>query len=618
MLAKIFCKERRVSFLLLLIAQLMVSLGWFIQFVLHQTWRVTFGGKLSVGMGLTLSVLLALIPLVYVIICLTARRSSLAAFTIRYDDSLIILLLIFLGISCWWYFCGSALYYPMHTYGDEAFHIPRVQLMLSDFWQWWGYLTTHAGQGPDFHAEYMMYPSLAYVPVMTVTALLGNPAVVADQRIALVMYYLIVIVTTYILSRLIIRSKFLSFLLTLLPLSSGLLMSYTVSFYIELPYVGVLLASFCFLTWGISQCSKEWVGVAVFVASIAPIIRETAIAISGVIIVCASVWRYLKCDLHKTYLYRFFFAVGYVVVGLIPFAMYYYAKNNYTSWDKTRTSLAFIFHQDYLSLFSYSFVYLGPLAFLAFLFFVLSPKRAKAQAYLVVTAILSVGVALWMQSIFLPGYMPWSRNYLFYYASCLVLIVAALDYILKHWKKGKIIVCSLLCLGILINFLVDQCCLQDDRIFNESEVVFDLRPIQQYILLHQNQFNQHTIYIDWPQGFVTYPDTLLPDFVHLKKLTKKLPVSNFRSFTDVESQLPIDAQYLLFYYLKVDAKPVAFHSIPSVAYPLPAELKNYRVLVASADPWSAGRNGVLLLERVQSAHSFYGKNHMTNEAGSDH
>lgn len=617
----------------LIISLIVVSMGWQIQLAFHQLW-LCIHSSLSWKSGFHIFITLSFLPFIYAGY-LFWSRPHLPVVELDIQDLMLMVILICIGILFWWFFASEAIYYPMHTYGDEAFHMSRVKLMNSDFFSWVHYFFSHNASPPAYRSEYMMYPALAYVPVVFWNTFLGHIDSPADQRAFLVVSYLAIVITTYILARFIVKSRLISVLLAVLSISSALLLSYTMSFYIELHYVSVLLFSFWLLALGTEKNSPEVVFTAVFVSSLAPIMRESALGGTIGIVVAAILWHSLHGKSDKV-INNFFSSFLYIFAGLLPFSMYYLAKSNYTNWDRTRTSLSYIFHQDYYSLFSYAFIYLGPLFILASFILCVYFKQASQQLhhisawsrakkialigrgealyspqqtsteldptkssyiYVLLAALVGIILELAMQVIFLPGYMPWTRNYLFYYAQFMVLSILCVNYLGQKKVSKNLFLILLLIGGVLINTFIGHNYLKSNKWFHESEFVFDFRPITAYINEHRQQFENQTIYIYWPEHFPTYPENLLPNFIKLIKIPALKAEPLFFPFDRIQSALPKDARYILFYYLKNNAKPQAFHEIPAVIRPR-LTYYSYQVLVESVDPWSYGNNGVMLLEKT--------------------
>ncbi len=578
------------SILILIGLQLIVFIAWLIQLAMHQSW---IGFISSWTEGLLVSTLLCMLPLGYCFVLLR-NKATLPKYTIHFQDILFIILLISISFIMWQHYAEYAASFPMHTYGDESFHTTRVPIMAEDFHDWIRFLFHHHHTRPSFHAEYMFYPSLAYVPVTLWTMLLGKTASVSDQRLFLFINYLAVVLSTYLLARIMIQSKVISFFLALLPITSALLLSYTMSFYIELHYVSILILSFALLAWGVKDKSKEMVMTAIFVVSLAPITRESGVTGACGIIFAAMIWRYFNIDTTKSILIRLISASWYLAIGLVPFVMYYISKSHYTEWDKTRTSIKFLLDQDYVELIKYAAIYLGPLAIFSFFFI----PQIKKSPYLFLAAISGIAASLLMESIFLPGYMPWSRNYLFYYADFIVLTTTCISFIWQSSYKLKQLAPMLLIIGIVANGLITIKYLPNDELFHESETVFNFDPITKYITQNTHEFANQKIYLFWPQGFPTYPEKLLPKDITLAKISTIAQRPNFIPFDLVEDNLPKDAKFVLFYYLKNSSLPKAFSSIPSVQRPEQQQLNHYKILVESIDPWSKGKSGVMLLEKT--------------------
>lgn len=580
----------------LIFIQLIVFISWLIQLLFQQSFLPFFRGQISFEKALVISMFASSIPLVYSIFLLLKPR-LLPTFFIDYRDVLVTMALIFSSFLFWWFFVADTVNYPMHTYGDEFAHMNRVQLTAKDVHQWAEYLTGRTTSHPVFQMYYLMYPSLAYVPVTLWTMLFGNVDSIADQRIFLFVHYLLIVLATYLFSRLIIKTRTISWAVAMLPVTSALLLSYTMSFYIELHYVAVLIFSFWLLGVGIQHTSKEIVMTAIFMSSLAPIIRETALPTTFGLVLSAWIWGCLNSHSGKKIIYQAIYSIKYFIIGLLPFFIYYLGKSNSTSRDRRDTSLKFIFQQDYSSFFEYLPLYLGPLVLITPLFFIFKflDVKQKLYLYLALAAVIGITGSFFMQSIFCPGYMPWSRNYLFYYAPFTILIIISLGLMLQEWSKGRVVVLPLLLVGIFANISICIKFLKKNILFHEVENVFDLRPITSYITKHRKKFNGQKVYIYWPKGHPTYPIKLLPKFITLTKM--ETPA--FITFDIIQQRTPKNAKYVLFYYMKNDSLPKAFQLLPKIQRPQLIQLNHYRILVDSIDPWSEGRNGVMLLEKKQ-------------------
>lgn len=587
---------------LLILIQLLVCLGWMSQLAFHQTWMFLCIGPnplthISWNMGFFLSILISLIPLITSFLLLW-QRPSLPICYIDYRDCCIIFLLTGLSLCFWCFFAVSALNFPVHTYGDESFHTSRVVLMAQDFHQWTQYFFVSGAQPPEANGTYTFYPSLAYIPITVLTMLFGDFSLIADQRISLIIYYLAIIFTTYLFARLIIKSRLISALIATIPISSALLLTYTTDFYIELPYVSVFIFSFWLLAWGIRHHSKEIVITAILVSSLAPIIRESSIAGTGGIVLAAIIWQYFNLEKEKKHFTRLLSAGWYFLVGFLPFLIYYLIKSHYTPWDSDRTSLIFIFKQNYFALFGYALLYLGPLAVFSCLFFICSPyKQAGENRYLVLAALVGIAGSIILQSVFIPGFMPWTRNYLFYYGQFIILTTLFLSHLYKAWNKSSIaILIPLLCLSIIFNICITITCFKNDNLFHESEIIFNIKPISNYIEEHWSEFIQQKIYIAWPDRFPNFPEKLLPPYVTLTKITQPI-IYQFLEWPLIQPILPPNTRYVLFYYLKNESQPENFHHVSIPLVHIPTELLGYHLLINSIDPWSKGKSGIMLLEK---------------------
>lgn len=579
---------------LVITVQCAVCVAWIIQLVFHQTWRCIIP-EISWVSGLSLSLGISLIPLMFsiYIMCSNIR---LPGIHIRLEDLFSLTILLSAALVCWYVCSRSAAFYPVHLYGDESFHYSRVNLMVDDVRSWSRYLTGKITMPPSFRAEYMMYPALAYVPVTFWTMIFADTGQIADQRLFLFVQYFLVVFGAWIFARSIMKSWLVCLLIAFLPVTSALLISYTMSFYIELHYVGLLLIAAGLLSWGIQRKSQHIVTAAVFLASLAPIVRESALPGEAGIIISAMLWQYIfHCTQKK--ITALAASAGNFIIGFIPFTLYYLAKSNYTNFDKDRISLKFILQQDYFNLLQYSMLYLGPVFLAGAVFFIFRPSALGRHPWLFLSAFIGIFGGLLMQSIFIPGYMPWSRNYLIYYAAFVIVAVLAVSAFVQNDPTRKGSAVFILLVGIAVNcyFLVKY--LPDNRFFNESEMVFDFSPMRNFLEKNKNAAKIKNKYIVWPPGYPAYPDKLLPEYVTLNKIEPK-NLGSFPTFTLVRKLLPKNARYVLFYYMKNESKPTAFSTIPSVLRPSNLDDEGYHILSETTDPWSRNNNGVMLLEKI--------------------
>ena len=573
-------------FWVLTFALVLTSLAWLSQGVFHQTWCVLL--PITWTLGAYISLLLALSPLLYAGSLWHQRKVGALSIVTPPNTLIMLSFFVILSLLYGWIFSGSALSYPLHIYGDVGFHTNRVILMAQDYHVWINYLF-HNGQRPEFHAEYMMYPSVSYLPVTLISTLLGDVTSLSYHRFALLLYYVATVVASYLFARIILTSTSQRILLTLTTLTSALLLSYTMSYYIEMPYICILLFSFSLLAFGMKTKTPAFVLSAMFLASLAPIMRETAIPSTAGIVIAAALWRITTYPTARIRAWGA--AIVYCIVGLGPFIEYYIGKSHYTNWDKERTSLSFIWQQNYLAHFTYAFLYLGFFCFVALAFFIFSKKRFNQFPFLILAAIIGIAGSLISESIFIPSYMPWSRNYLFFYADFFVLTTICL----AHFR-AKSIMTSLVALQVIMNIITCMVFLPKAELFHESETVFDIRPIVHYL---ESQSNTHEkLFAYWPKGYPLEPKQLLPHFSGIERIALQGDESHFVSFTSVTAAAPHEAHYILFYYFANNSQPKAFRQIPRSPYPSAAELRDYRILINSKDPWAPQQSGVMLLEKI--------------------
>lgn len=574
--------------------------AWFFQFLGHQIWRYftvvaqlgALRGNLLVFAG---SVATAIPALVLIIrqkqkpgdFPSTLERADLAAFA-----GLILTSAVF-----WSGFALPTIGDSRHVFGDESFHGPRTAMMCDDVKAAWELvLGRHAEAFPFHPSHYMMYPSLAYTVNASVATLLGDGHNLEYQRAALLAPYLIATLAFYLLARVVTGDRRTSFLLGLIPASSPLLISYTMSFYIEIHYVGLVLFAATLLVCGLKQQRNDCLAAAAFVASIAPLIRESAFPSAFAIGATAALAVIIRPNFQAQWIRRLAHGGYLLTLAMLPFAVYYTAKSNYTNRDKELTSLLNVFLQDHASLALYSLLYLGPvvlaLAGAAFLSW-------RKHALLILAALVALVGAHTIYAMFDPGYMPWSRNYLLYYAPLLMLVALGAESIRSHSIAAGRKLTWALTAAVALNIGISFLCLDDNRFFHESEAVFDEAKIARYLRDHRTRFEGRVLASARPAHMGAWQEWV-PNFTSLSSLKEfDHPAyrGSFVPFHRVIRRLHPEAPFLLFYWFENHSRPKIFREIPRAPKPRPDELKGFIVLVEAPDRWSGGKSGVMLLAR---------------------
>lgn len=582
---------------------------WLLQFVGHQIWRYYPMMDLN-NPAAGIPVLLALLLLAFLPAVFMARNAAPPHSAAQPGISnhwragsrnwFLTISIIALALLNWAVFAREAAFFPLHVYGDEFFHSQRTTMVRDYIGELWAYFGGERPNAPFHSAHFIFYPSLAYLANATFSGILGDAAALANQRLALVPHFLVIAAVTFAGALVLSCSRRLAFFMALLPASAPLLLSYTMSFYIELQYVAVYLLSAFLLHQGMEEQDERAVWAALLIASVGPIIRESSMPLAmgigggGVAYLLRKNLISGKLNFRSAAL-----ALYPLVVVLTPFLLFYAAKSAYSDWDQTRIANANILKQDYGALVAYSVLYLSP-AWPILAIAALFTKRFSDRV-IVVAMCASIGGALLLYARFLPGYMPWTRNYLMFYAPILVLMIIGAAHLYRSFgrKPASLALPALLGTSVLFNVIVSSTHLKNDVLFHESEAVFNDDTVTDYIRRRAHDFAGQTIYGQHPV-FKPSPALALKDAARYEEVPSLAKKSQFFPFSKIVAELPAGRRYLLFHYFQNRSRPAVFAGLPAAKRPTQAELKGFRILAESSDPWSAGHTGTLLLERIQS------------------
>lgn len=578
-----------------------VVLFWLAQFVGHQIWRyysVVHLSKIAIGLPAVIVVLmLAFLPAIFMAVYSRPAiipRTHASPWHGSTSWILLVLVVVFATLN-WVVFARDAAFFPLHVYGDEFFHNQRTTMVrdyISDLAAYF------SGARPDipFHAaHFIFYPSSAYLANAAFAAAFGDVAAIVNERLALVPHFLAVAVVTFAGALALSGNRYLALLLALIPASAPLLLSYTMSYYIELQYVAVYLLSALLLHRGIEHGTERTIWAAILIASVGPIIRESTVPIAISIAATGAFYFVWHGRFGPAITLGNVLRAAYVfVAALTPFLLFYAAKTAYTDWDQMRMSNANILKQEYGVLLGYSLLYLGPAWPILAVSALFSKRLSDRMVAVAMWA--SIGGALLLYARFAPGYMPWSRNYLMFYAPIMMLMVIGALH-LNGIRKLKIPLVILLGGSVVFNLGISSLYLNNNLLFHESEAVLNDRLIVEYVKQHPSNFLGQTIYGQHPVFCLT-PAVSLADFAEYREIPSLAKQSQFFTFSKIASALPSDGRYLIYYYFKNQSRPPVFSALPAAERPSVAE--GFRILAESSDPWSAGRTGMLLLERLSS------------------
>ncbi|MDB5775642.1 MAG: hypothetical protein JWP38_1775 [Herbaspirillum sp.] len=572
-----------------------IVLAWVYQFIGHRIWRyLPYVSQDHTGLPIAIAVLLCMtLPFVFV------KRLAHAANGFRFDrraDGGLLLLLAAIAALNWLVFVSHWTTLPLHTYGDEFFHNERT---LIEYNYWHDLLHPVPGKdGLEFpSAHFIFYPSVAYFTTTILTWLQGDPASIVYQRNALLIWLFPIPMAAYMLGRALEIARRLSFLFALALAVSPLLASFMLSYYIEIPYISIELMALAWLVRGEKNQDAYALCLAVGLASVATLVRESTLPFAF-FMVAAALYCSSRFSIERAG--KIALQAWFVFAGLMPCVLYSYAKLCYAGPQSTRLAMTNLLHQDWWLLLTYGLLYLNPIVLLFALAAWRFIVRPKTRMLLVTMTAALVGT-LFMYGMFEPGWMPWSRNYALLLAPTVALALAGL-----YWLADKFnskVTQSILIGGSLVNLVFASLYFTDNRLFHENEAIFDLAPA-----LAQLGQLKGTVKVYEHRPVFMRNQLVMPSNITLVNLAPE--ISTFMPLSDIESRLPSDARWILYYYYQNAATPWKLRTasqkvreispqLHPAAEALRSEMENGNYVIRSLnnDPFSDGRTGVALLER---------------------
>ena len=467
---------------------------------------------------------------------------------------------------------------PPHVYGDEMHHFQRI---LEEIAWWRGRMQ---GEQPPFPGPwFVFYPALGYLPSVVSGAWLDwdfSTNAIAMARVSLAFWLMLTVVLSY---RLVLEVNFSrkwhEYLVLALLLSWPLIYAYQLSIYVEFQYVPLQLISLLFALRYLRIGGRQaWI-VAIGFAALSTLVRESSWPFALLLSSFLSARELLQK--------RYFWGAWGVIGGTLPFFLYFSARYLYTAGghDGQRLSIAHLWQQDWLQLILMSPYYLsvgGCLAILAFAWTFAQTNRAE-RMLLAAVCVPSLALTLLEYGVFLPGWMPWSRNYLMLLAPLIVIVLISAKYVLErcNGKLASVVIAACL----LSNAYVLHKALLDNRYFHENEAMFDVQG-----LLKDAGIPDTAVIFDCRPVF----------FRHVAELSQIKNVcpdtSGFFPWDVVKSRLPEEAQYVIYYHYHNRSLPKALSKLPA-SDPVPQDDSRFKVLSRRDDPFSGGAIGASLLKR---------------------
>jgi hypothetical protein len=562
-----------------------ILIAWVYQFVGHLIWRyLPVVSQDQLGLPLTAAILVCMaLPLL--LVKRTTHAANEFCFDRRIDTRLLLLLGVITALN-WLIFASHWSALPLHTYGDEFFHNART-LIEYNYWRdvLHSFGTPQGAHFPsDFpSAHFIIYPSVAYFTTTILSLLQGDPGSIVYQRHALLIWLLPIPIAAYILGRALEITRQSSFLFALALAVSPLLASYTLSYYIEIPYISIELAALVWLVLGEKNHDAYALCLAVGLASVATLVRESTLPFAF-FIVTASIYCNSKLPISR--IRKLTLSFWFVFAGLIPCLLYSYAKSAYSGQHTARLAIVNFWRQDWTSLLTYGLVHLNIIMLLLALTSWLFIARRQTRTVIIAMTATLCGT-LMMYGLFETGWMPWSRNYALLFAPLNALALLGL-----YWVSTKFnvkVVRSVLIIAVFGNIAIAAMYFSDDRLFHENEAIFDLGPALANLGHLQGDVK---VYEHRPEFMRN--QFVMPANVTVVNVAPE--VNAFIPLKDIETFLPSDAHWILYYYYRNVAAPQNLHSAPQAPR---NEIENGRYIVHSLsnDPFADGRTGVALLEK---------------------
>ena len=509
---------------------------------------------------------------------------------------------MFLGLSVltslifWYLWVYPSLYRSMNVWGDEETHFV-ISAAFTEYIGKYLHLEFPVSAGPYC----VRYPNTMYLWgqwfLNPFTKLVDTPL---SQRISLLFPYLGTAAVSFLISLHLLRKSGLALLLTLAYVSSPLLLSYTADKYLDIGHP-VLFSLSSYWIYQLILVRSEYAALmAALAVSVLFSVRDnsapTTLLYSVVIFIFFSPWGgFAPKGLRSWKKSGFFF-----LTAFFPLFAYVAIKTGVNQGDVARLSINHIFSQNYRDFFSHLLLEI-PLVTLLFLLpgaLVFTGKKLEQEKTIGIgVLLLSCFGQLGIYSIFQPGWMPWSRNYLMFCGQIFVCALIAFAEIMRFGKKG-IQVAAVVSVVIVFafNLVFGSLELKSNRFFHENEFHYE------YQTLFKELVKSNFI----PRGSTVF--TNFTDTTSLLYSAKQVgfPLEHYPrtmvggllvSFENFVQSATKGARYFLFHYRNPQsAMPILKNNYPVNHRPTESELEGFKILIDLPDPGSNQKIGMILLE----------------------
>ncbi len=487
--------------------------------------------------------------------------------------------------------------HPMHFFGDEDFHLPVLMHHKDSLSR---YFTT--GE-PYPISQSLQYPSLVY----GIGSLFSYSNTVAGLRAHLSFWYFLgIIIVSLSLTTLPKNLRHnianLGFIVSLS--FSGLLLTYTVDFYLDIALFPLMTASGIYAIFAVQKKRNEYAASACMMAGLAGIARQSSFPFIITVGVSMAIWIHLSdiknnkpgTRLQMKCLLKSIFCL---LVAIGPLALWMLLGKYTESTWVNHLSLHNILLFDYGLFFKYAFVFFGPVLILSPALFYLKRMKKKDKLYILLALAVSLVGEILLWAMALPYWEPWSRYYLMFYG---ILVVMAVSSLQKNDLSGKTFVPIVILISMIFNIFISFQYLKQDTLFHENETIYEYSNVFKYFKNNKHQQNKN-IYIhtfgNYRRGSPIFNWQYHDAGMSAYNLNPKwIDVSPNMDWQIFKKRLPLNAEFVIFHWAKsLSASPVVARIHTFSKKPSPHDFSDYEVLLQYDDPRSEGRKGYVFLKK---------------------
>ncbi|MEK7397661.1 MAG: hypothetical protein AAB116_12085 [Candidatus Poribacteria bacterium] len=515
--------------------------------------------------------------------------------SVRLRDLFSVIGLLALTVVSWRVWSYPFLSGIIGTWGDEDFHFGMTSLVS-------GYLAQYFhGEIPGHMApSALRYPdAMLILNTLFVNPFFGNQDNSFWHRFPLLIPYLGLVVIVYAVALNILRDFRASLLLSLPIAVCPIMLSLTSEKYLDVGHPFFFFLASFFLYEAIRTSDFRMAILSGLSSGFLSLIRDnsapTTMLYGGALLLLGFMGS--EADLFR----KLRNAVVPFLAATVPFVMFYFLKQKTTNIDVDRLRLANVFEQDYILFFRMAVIYLPiPSVLGIFAFF----HGTVRHNFAILVIFGSLVAQLMIYGLFQPGWMPWTRNYMMFLGQALFMGLLAIHQLIQFAKKLRPALLAISVFGLGLNVFVGATELGRNRIFHENENRFAYDQLMLFLAENQTEFGNETLYlhvpIEIPTSFEKAVQTANVRFrfwpVYFDE--QKVSFNNFMGFEDFIQRLPSDFRYLIYCWRNPQTLSMVINNYPHPQKPSSEQLKNYRVLLEAIDPWSEGRYGLMLLQKI--------------------